>query len=753
MFEYRSMVSRNSIKEGGVNDKKKRGRECFFTLIVAWSTIVRSINWRCKMIKRKKGIGKMVIMTLITLSVYVIPGYCAGLLKPKDSSLPDLQIKDHKVKVIVEDGYAITQIEQIFVNPTDQDMEAVYSFPVPQKASVSNFVMWIDSKPIAGEVLEKEEAKEIYEQQKANNKNVGLTEKNGYKTFEVSVYPVLAGNETRIMLEYMQPVDVDTNMASYVYPLEEGGVDDEALMFWTTNDKVTGTFSFDMTLRSSYPIDSIRLPAHPSAEIKQEGENWIIHIDNYENEFKSQQANGQDLTINNYNEEDKITQEQLSETLEVDKSFRLDRDVVVYYRLADNLPGTVDLVAYKKEGAKRGTFMLTVTPGIDLKPIIEGQDFIFVLDISGSMQYKYATLAEGVTRALKQMNPNDRFRLIVFNTGAKELTNGYIEVNQANVEKYINVLNSINPNNGTNLYAGLDLGLKKAEADRTTSIILVTDGVANVGVTEQKEFIQLIKKYDIRLFTFVMGNSTNRPLLKTMTDASEGFAISVSNDDDIIGKIMLAQSKVAFEALHGVDVKILGVKTSDITPEKIGSLYRGQQLVLFGHYFGSGEAEIVMKTRISGEEKIYKTSFDFPEVSETNPEIERLWAYASIEHLQREINNFGETPDMKQIIVDLGKKYSIVTDYTSMVIVEEEVFNDLGIDRKNKRRTELENTARKSRLSNPIVKRRVDANRPMFTNNRPGITGGAGAMDPVSALILSPLVFGWLPKKRKGDKR
>ena len=56
---------------------------------------------------------------------------------------------------MVEDGYAITTIEQVFANPQAADLEAIYSFPVPRKAAVSEFTYWIDGKPVSAEVLEK----------------------------------------------------------------------------------------------------------------------------------------------------------------------------------------------------------------------------------------------------------------------------------------------------------------------------------------------------------------------------------------------------------------------------------------------------------------------------------------------------------------------------------------------------------------------------------------------------------------------
>ncbi len=140
------------------------------------------------------------------------------------------------------------------------------------------------------------------------------------------------------------------------------------------------------------------------------------------------------------------------------------------------------------------------------------------------------------------------------------------------------------------------------------------------------------------LFTAVMGNGANRPLLNAMTEISNGFAVSVSNSDDISGKIREFTSKVTHQAMHDVELDISGIKTADMTPDKITSLYRGEQLVVFGHYWGSGEANVELKTKVSGENKSYKTRFAFPAFNSgketSNPEIERLWAYAKIQDLK-----------------------------------------------------------------------------------------------------------------------
>ncbi|NND55810.1 MAG: VWA domain-containing protein [Xanthomonadales bacterium] len=665
---------------------------------------------------------RFVYLVLLTIGFWLSGSpvsHAAGLLIPTDSGLQPLTIQEHHVTVVIEDGYAITRVEQVFGNPNDSKLEAIYSFPIPEKAAVGEFSYWIDGQPVTGEVLAKEQAREIHETEKQAGRETALAEQDSYRTFDIAVYPVLPAQDVRIQLTYIQPAHVDSSVGRYVYPLEEGGVDEQRLAFWTYQEAVEERFSFNLTFRSSWPIDDFRLPQHPQALIQQLSEQeWTVSM---------------------------ASDAVMAEEGVVDGSapaavHRLDQDIVVYWRQAQGLPGSVDMVAYREQPAGRGTFMLTLTPGGDLAPITEGRDWVFVLDLSGSMEGKYRSLVEGVNKGLSSLNPEDRFRIILFNNRAREITSGFAPATPENVKRFIRELENTDPDNGTNLYAGLSLGMNSLDADRSSALVLVTDGVANVGFTEKKDFLELLKGQDARLFTFVMGNSANRPLLESMAKVSNGFAMNVSNSDDIAGKLLEATSRLTHEAMHDIDIRFAGVKVADLSPEHIGSLYRGQQLIVFGHYWGDGEARVIVDTRVSGEDRSYATTFNFPETAVLHPEIERLWAFAKIEDLQSRLDYFGEGADLEQAITDLAVENGLVTDYTSMIVLSEERFDDLGIKRLNKARVERELLARQERALQGVRDNRVDQNQPMYSNNRASHSNGGGAFGPWMLLLLLPLL-------------
>ncbi|MHC4917749.1 MAG: VIT domain-containing protein, partial [Planctomycetota bacterium] len=189
----------------------------------------------------------------------------AGMLTPTGSPQQPIQIKDHSVSVVINNGFARTEVNQTFHNPNDRDLEAIYSFPVPQSASLSEVTVYIGEKQIDGEVVRRKKARQIYEQEKRDGKETGLAEKNGYQTFEFAVSPVRAGADTRLRFVYYQPLKLDTGVGRYLYPLEEGGTDEMASQFWTPNTRVEGTFSAEVELKSAWPVASVRVPGFDGA--------------------------------------------------------------------------------------------------------------------------------------------------------------------------------------------------------------------------------------------------------------------------------------------------------------------------------------------------------------------------------------------------------------------------------------------------------------------------------------------------------
>jgi Ca-activated chloride channel family protein len=656
-----------------------------------------------------------------------------------------MEIREHHVNVVLDNGFSKTEVEQTFFNPNSVPVDAVYEFPVPKDAALSEMEIDLGDKKLRGEVTAKAQAQAIYDQQKQSGATAGLATKNGYQTFQFDVSQIPAGKEARMTFVYYEPASIDTSVGRYLYPLQDGGTRNEAATsFWTRNEQVTTAFSFDLELKSAAPIADVRVPGYEAAKTEQLGDgHYKVHLD------------GASATLN--------------------------QDIVCYYRLQDG-PGRVEVVPYRRAAGGPGTFMMILTPGIDLAPLTQGRDFVFVLDVSGSMDTKLHTLTMAVAEALTRLKPEDRFRIVTFSDGTTDVTGGFQPVNAESIGAATRAVEALMISGGTNLYGGLSAGLDGLGGDRVTGVILVTDAVANEGVVDPVSFDSLMRQKDARVFGLLLGNNANWPLMEIIAQASGGFYAGVSNQDDILGQIMLADSKISHESLHDAQLSLSGAaaaKVRDTTDFDFGKVYRGQQLVVFGRYDEAGTADLALATKLSGKPQTYSTTFAFPAVNEDNPELERLWALQMIHGIEhRRLLGLMPASEAAASIRDLGVKYQLVTDETSMLVVDDSVFTDNGIERSNEQRTADEHAAQVRRDSQPATDYSVGQGQPPAFGNgtAPSIGGspppnsggspppnsgsgssgsgyssssGGGALDPVTAGAGILLTLYGLARRRK----
>src|SRR5437660_762539 len=200
-----------------------------------------------------EGCMKRIILTILAL-LTTPTLFAAGTLTAVASGNAPIQIKEHMVNVVIDNGFARTEVVQTFFNPNDKDLEAIYSFPVPASASLAEITIRHGERTLNGEVIAAAEAKEGYAEERDAGNDAGLGECScsktkdnvEYNSYKFSVSPVRAKSETKIRFVYYQPLTIDSGMGRYVYPLQEGGTEEAAKNFWARNPKVEEHFTINV---------------------------------------------------------------------------------------------------------------------------------------------------------------------------------------------------------------------------------------------------------------------------------------------------------------------------------------------------------------------------------------------------------------------------------------------------------------------------------------------------------------------------
>jgi len=660
----------------------------------------------------------------------------AGLLIADGGFGGVLEIKEQNVHVTINNGIAVTEVEQVFVNTENRIVEALYTFPVPKAASVSNFSMWISDKEMIGEVVEKQRAREIYESYKQTKRDPGLLEQVDYKRFEMRIFPIAPAAEQRVKLTYYQELDSDADWATYVYPLAT--VTREGL-----DEQTKGHFSVTVDAKSEVPILAMESPSH--------GEKIVI-AKNGDQYWRASMEN---------------------------PAGALDRDVVLAIH-SERAKTGFDVITSKTAG-NDGYLQLSLTAGKELEAANTGMDYVFVLDVSGSMANsgKLPLSRESLQSFIDALGPEDRFELITFNISPTTLFNEARPTNEENLKLAVDFLASQRALGGTVLRPAIETAYRYRNPDRTLNVVILSDGITEQ--TEQRELVQLIKQRPAgaRVFSIGVGNEVNRPLLEQMANEAGGLAAFISQGDDFKRQADAFRRKLTKPAASNLKIEFVGGGVYDVEPTVLPNLYHGMPLRVYGRYRDAGPAKIVIKGDVQGQAFEQAVEVDLPASDDANPEIERMWAWKRVDQLLAAARAQGNMSPVIGEVVKLCEDYSIVSEYASFIVLENDAeYQRWKIERKNLNRIERDRQAQArvreqleairneslaklgpttgdpsqaaTRLppsvapvveqmlpSQPTVSTPLPNARPNrgFDLNLPTGGGGGGAIDPISAAI------------------
>src|SRR5262245_29270391 len=100
--------------------------------------------------KRRRAAGSVLAAAMAAMALAFAPApgaQAAGLLIPTGAER-SLSIASQQVDVHINNGIAVTTLTQVFHNDAPRPLEARYVFPIPARASVSNFSMWINGEEV-----------------------------------------------------------------------------------------------------------------------------------------------------------------------------------------------------------------------------------------------------------------------------------------------------------------------------------------------------------------------------------------------------------------------------------------------------------------------------------------------------------------------------------------------------------------------------------------------------------------------------
>ncbi len=587
-----------------------------------------------------RTLGEAVAASLLATIVAV--GICSadGIIIPEPppdvpiEEISDLAIKYHRVQVEIRDQVATTRIDQVFLNDMPYDLEGTYIFPLPEEAAISEFAMYVDGERLEGQILDRDQARRIYEDIVRRRVDPALLEYVGRDAFQARVYPIPANGEKRIQLEYSQILEMDGGLVHYVYPLDTERFSSRPL------EEVAVT----VDLRSR---DAIRAIYSPSHDIEVE------RIDDHHARISFEDVN-----------------------------VLPDRDFELYYSVSDRDVG-LNVISYRAEGEDGFFLLLAAPPAEDEAAEVVEKDVILVLDTSGSMKgEKIAQAKKALNFVLDHLNQGDRFNVVAFSSATRQFASGLKPASEREqARRFVEGLEAVG---GTDINRALLEALSMERGDRAAILIFLTDGLATNGVVETQAIIDNVAQAateDVRIFTFGIGDDVNAILLDTVAQEHRGVSAYVRSHQSIDEVVSGFYAKISTPLLVDLELDFDRIRVEDTYPYPLPDLFAGSQLVMVGRYADGGYTTVTLRGSINDETRrlIYEDVHFVDRGGEDF--IPRLWATRKIGYLLSKIRLHGEEPELVDEIVDLSVRYGIMTPYTSFLVEEDEdIFTQAGRD-------------------------------------------------------------------------
>ncbi|MDT8403335.1 marine proteobacterial sortase target protein [Sulfuriflexus sp.] len=485
---------------------------------------------------------------------------------------------DTDVTMQISGMVARVRVSQQFRNTGREWAEGVYVFPLPEQAAVDSMRLRIGERVIEGQIKERRQAKRIYQQARRSGKHTSLVEQERPNMFTTSVANIAPGEQVSVEIEYLQTLTYTDNQFSLRFPLaitpryipgqaitplrdavrftDNGwarqqpaattvSVPDAGRItppVATPAEELVNPVSIDITLAAGFQLAKLSSPYHAIRD--QQDAEGVFHITLAEGNVPA------------------------------DRDFEL-----VWKPVAHEAP--VAAMFRQRYQDEEYALLMVMPPDIaNMKQHVAAREFVFVIDVSGSMSGDSITQAKAALKlALERLTARDRFNIIWFNHGYGSLFPDARIATSFRVTHAKRFVEQLHSSGGTEMQPALKRALTtRNDFNTLRQVIFLTDG----AVGNEEQLFKTINTHlgDNRLFTIGIGPAPNSYFMRKAAERGRGTFTYIGNTHEILAKMEPLLLKLSQPALTDLKLILPDSTVVETLPAPLPDLYLGEPVVL-----------------------------------------------------------------------------------------------------------------------------------------------------------------------------
>lgn len=541
------------------------------------------------------------------------------------------------------EGRVLTyEVTETFVNRGSRLGEADYLFPLPRGAAFQDLRLEINGELVAGETLDAEEARRIYEEIVRRERDPALVEWMGHGLLRTRIFPIAPGEEKKVVVRFQMVAEREGDAVRVDY------------------------FRGSRFDRRDLPQP---VPTRPNAPRRGASEERDARPDGRASFTLTYPTTARWGTPYSPTHDLRLSETRGRTRVAVrgDAS-----DVMILLPLRESTEAAITVLTHDPS-RDDGFALITLAPPAT-RTRVTPRDITLVLDVSGSMSGEKMTQARAAGRqVLGTLTPRDRFRIIDFASDVRSFRDEFVFATSENLAEAEDYLRRLRAQGSTNISGAMAEALSlPASEGRMPLILFITDGEPTVGLRDPVAIADEVAKLRgrRRIFTFGVGSDVNTPLVERLALEGRGTAHFVRPEESVERAVALVASRLTSPVATDLRIRSEGVRLSRMHPSGPVDLFAGQDLVILARYEGGGRARIRFDGQTVDGPVSWTQTVQIADRERDNEFIPRLWATQRVGWLSAERRRNGPSPELDAEMRELGERYGIPTELTSYFVKE-----------------------------------------------------------------------------------
>ena len=579
----------------------------------------------------------LLLLTILTPLTFLATGPTALLAGDSPISMagPDgqgLHLEKMDMKIALHGSLSLTEMEMVFRNPKNRQVEGKFNCTLPTGATISRFAKEVNGKLMEGEVVERKKATRVYTQILHTMRDPALLEQDQGNVFKARVFPIPARGTVRLLLSY-----------SRVTPVTE-----------------KGERRIEVPLKGLQKMKKFDLLA-----ICRPMPGEVVQLADASGNTRPMKKKDRVVYAEERSEED----------------FEPKEDLVFIFRPTAAAQRTTFLRA--------GDFqMVSLRPQVpDVSRKSDSRPWLFFVDTSASLASQGDLRLRALQRTLdeiKTLAPKARFKIFAFDLDVQEMK-------ARPWHKALAKLSERHFLGGTNLMKLCQEVSAQAQAIKSGArIVLVTDGVATFGtkdVGEIKKSLSLTAKDNLHML--VIGAKEDERVTRSLADQGRGRVVRLPLTSSWGENAASAASSLLRPV--GVTVTLYDEGAEWIEPAVFRDVLPGAELVAFSKLRGANSSQVGMTwdegmVKIGGRKVDRQLKGQTLQDPDFAPLLEREAYRARLALLEKQRDDSESAEERKNLIdeminISVGRR--VLCPLTSLLVLETEAdYDRFEIDRR-----------------------------------------------------------------------